>query len=143
MSEDPMTVIQCRGKQAAREARTEDRFGDLNGLAHYVFGIVGVVGGATAAALAGDGDSTWIVVAGIAAAAGSGAITLFSFKHQSALHYQAAAALQSVADHAENEYARLSHDSNARSSAPAVLADVQKRLDSARRVAARIPGGSA
>src|SRR2546422_10500441 len=103
----PLQLLDERRKAAAGEARWAARYATSNSLAHYLFGIMGIAGGAVAAATA-SGSPTWIpVVAGACAAVGSGLSTLFRFETRSKGHEENRALFLPVADYAENELARL------------------------------------
>ena len=138
MSDSPLDLLEKRRKAAQQAASEEDKLGDRSGWAHFGFGLTGILGGAVAATVAGAGWPTWIaVLGGIVAALGSGGATFFDFGRRSGLHWESAAALQSVADLAENKRACL--DPSDTEEACAQLTVVQTRLDAARLGAARIP----
>jgi len=126
---DPRELLERRRDAARRAARGEDALGHLSGLAHYVFGLVGIAGGAIAAATAGDSS----VLAGVLAAVGSGGVTFFSFERRSAALWARAAAFQRVADIAENRLACSGQDTYE------ALNEVQDLLDRARHLAAGVP----
>lgn len=79
---------------------------DLYSLAHYLFGVMGIAGGAVAAATA-SGSPKWIpVVAGACAAAGSGLSTVFGFETRSKGHEKNRLLFLPVAEYAENQLTR-------------------------------------
>ena len=123
-----------RRNEAAKSARDQNIMSWLSAIAHYAFGILGIAGGATAAATtAADGVASWIpIVAGALAAVGSGAPTFFHFEKHSNGHANAAVNLKAVANFADNEYARVRPMGSASDQASLALSEVQKRLDAAR-----------
>ena len=139
MSEQsPLELLEERREAAQAAAALEDKLGNWSGWAHHVCGVAGIIGGALAATAAGGGWPTWVaVLGGVLAAVGSGVATVFNYERRSGLHWERAAELQSVADLAQNERARLGPD--ARDDAANALTKVQARLDAARLDAARIP----
>jgi hypothetical protein len=132
-SNNVLEALRNRQKDAANEALEEDDYGLLSGRAHFGFGILGIAGGAFAAASAAADLAWWISgLAGAAAAVGSGAGTFFRFGQRAEWHFRSAAALRSVADLAENSLAGLNSGCVPSEKAPKLLDKVQRRLDTAR-----------
>jgi hypothetical protein len=117
------------------QAPGERIFAATNSIAHYVFGIAGIVGGAVAAATA-SGSPTWIpVAAGITAAIGSGLATFFKFEDKARRRFVQERRYKSVVEHATNEHSRLLAEEVPPAEAARALADIQERLDKVRAAA--------
>jgi hypothetical protein len=117
---------------ASREARGAKVYATSNSIAHYLFGVMGVAGGAVAAATA-SGSPKWIpVVAGACAAVGSGLSTLFHFEARSKAHERNRLLFDPVAEYAENELARLRATGANPAEVSKSLEAVQAKLDKAR-----------
>src|SRR5204863_562957 len=103
-----------------------------NSIAHYLFGVIGIAGGAVAAATA-SGSPKWIpVVAGACAAVGSGLTTVFGFEGRSRGHEKNRLLFLPVAEHAQNELARVRATGADAAELGRTLDSVQAKLDEAR-----------
>jgi hypothetical protein len=110
--------------------------------AFYVFGFMGLAGGAIAAATAAaEGVPTWIpVAAGVLAAVGGGASAGFRLETRAHRHALAAANLKAVADMAANEHAKITATGGTANDAISALCNVQRCLDAAREQTVIEPG---
>lgn len=127
-SEAPLDALRARKREAAEEADVEGRYGKWSGRAHFFFGIMGIMGGAVAAAAAADKSTTLAVAAGVLAAVGSGAGTFFRFGQRAEWHFGSEATLRNVANLAENRYACLRESKASTDRAEKALEEVQRRL---------------
>ena len=100
----------------------------------YFFGLLAIVGGATAAATAGRSEvATWIpVLAGALAAVGGGVSAGFRLEARAYRHARAAVRLRRVEDLGKDEYGRLTAEGGTADDASRALNVVQKLLDEAR-----------
>jgi hypothetical protein len=132
--ETSLDLIAVRKEQAAEEANREHCLETGAAIAHYSFGVAGVAGGAIAASTASGGAPEWIpIVSGVLAAVGSGLLAQFRFAERSTQRANRAVALKAVADFAENEHVRVRALAATDDAALAALAEVQRRLDLARK----------
>jgi hypothetical protein len=130
----PKDLLLERAKTARDLANRQSRAKAGFIIALYFFGLMAIVGGATAAATAGRDDvATWIpVVAGALAAVGGGVSAGFRLEGRAYRHARAAADLHAVADDAANEHARLTTEGKPSDDASQTINKVQERLDQAR-----------
>lgn len=127
-----LELLAARQKEAAREAWWAATYATSNSVAHYLFGAMGIAGGAVAAATA-SGSPTWIpVVAGACAAVGSGLSTLFGFEARSKGHEKNRLLFLPVAECAENELERVRATGADATEIAKTLDAVQSKLDDAR-----------
>jgi hypothetical protein len=117
-SEAPLEALRARKREAEEEADVEGDYGTWSGRAHFFFGILGIMGGAVAAAAAADKATGLAVVAGVLAAVGSGAGTFFRFGQRAEWHFGSEATLRNVANFAENRYAFLRESEGMRQRTP-------------------------
>lgn len=128
----PLALLTKRREEGAKEARWAAIYATSNSVAHYLFGVMGIAGGAIAAATASS-SPTWVpVVAGACAAVGSGLSTLFGFEARSKGHEQNRLLFLSVAEYAENELARVRATEVAPAEVVTSLEAVQAKLNEAR-----------
>jgi hypothetical protein len=128
-----LKIMRSRQEQAAKDADVQKRYGHSSGTAHHVFAIMGVAGGAVAAASAAAGaDAVITVVSGALAALGSGATAILQFEQRAEWHFRSEAAFRAIADCAENEIARVSVHGLSTDEAIIALNEIQRRLDAAR-----------
>jgi hypothetical protein len=128
----PLDLLRDLQKQAHREARDAGFQATTNSLAHYVFGFMGVAGGAIAAATASDGP-TWIpIVAGVCAAIGSALSTLFRFEGRAKGHEKNRLLFRPVADYAASELALAQANNETPNQIGDRVAAVQAKLNDAR-----------